>query len=462
MPVGETPAAPGQRRSWTAPRVFAVLGMVYGLALVVVTPPFGSPDEQIHLARAYLISEGHFRVPGQAPGTEAFVPRSIAVLFKRMAHSKPARPPTTFRASELSRTLRQPLNPESRVQAGYLGAHGPVAYAPQALAVFLARIPEASPALLMYLGRLSNLLAYLVAGTLAIAWAPLRKWALCLLLLAPMPLAQAASLSADAPTNALAVLFTAAVWRRLFGQPPRIGRFEQVFLVLASALFALTKPGYWPLAALVLLIPRSRFRDRRERLLLCSAVLLAALLPSLLWLLDARSVEPVPASPDTDPEEQLLFILRSPIGYLRIALCTLAGGWVDYARTLVGVLGHLNIPLPGALYLVYPLALVAAAMADPRDPEELSPWRRIALAAIALACVGCVFTMAYLGWNPVGAATISGVQGRYFVPVLPLALLALPAAGGRLPQGAQAWGATALAALSLSLAVSSVWAAFFS
>jgi uncharacterized membrane protein len=135
---------------------------------------------------------------------------------------------------------------------------------------------------------------------------------------------------------------------------------------------------------------------------------------------------------------------------------------MDYGRTLVGVLGHLNIPLPGALYLIYPLALVAAALSDPRDPGELSPPRRIALVGIFLACAGCVFTMAYLGWNPLGAETISGVQGRYFVPVLPLLLLALPAAGTRLPTESQAWGTAAVAALSLSLAVHSVWEAFFS
>ena len=461
MPVGETPAAPGQRRSWTAPRAFAVLGMVYGLALLVVTPPFGSPDEQIHLARAYLISEGHFRVPGQAPGSEASVPRSIAALFKRMAHTKPARPPRTYRASDLVRTLRQPLNPEARVRAGYLGAHGPIAYAPQALAIFVGRISEASPAALLYLGRLSNLLAYLVAGYFAITWAPLRKWALCLLLLTPMPLAQAASLSADAPTNALAVLFAAAAWRSLFTRQPRISRFDAVFLVLASALFGLTKPGYWPLAALVLLIPGTRFRDGRQRWLLCSAVLIAALLPSLLWLLGARSVEPVAASPGVDPEDQLLFMLRNPTRFMGITLRTVSAALVDYERTLVGVLGHLNIPLPGALYLVHPLALIATAMADPGDPEELSPARRIALAGIVLACAGCVFIMAYLGWNPVGAETISGVQGRYFVPVLPLALLALPAAGRRIPPRAQAWGATAVAVLCLSLTVSSVWKAFY-
>ena len=41
---------------------------------------------------------------------------------------------------------------------------------------------------------------------------------------------------------------------------------------------------------------------------------------------------------------------------VRIVWCRSEDG-----RTLVGVLGHLNVPLPGALYLIFPVALAAAA-----------------------------------------------------------------------------------------------------
>jgi uncharacterized membrane protein len=215
------------------------------------------------------------------------------------------------------------------------------------------------------------------------------------------------------------------------------------------------------LAALVLVIPETRFRSGRHRWLWCTAVVIAALLPSLLWLLAARAAEPTAASPGVDPDQQLFFILRNPISFIGIIFRTLPAAWEGYVVSLVGVLGHVNIPLPGVLYLLYPVALIAAALTDPRDPAELSPMRRTALVGIFAACAGCVLTMAYLGWNPVGRETISGVQGRYFVPALPLLLLAIPAAGLRLPPQSQAWGTAAVAALSLSLAVDSVRRAFF-
>lgn len=83
------------------PRVFVALGLVFGLAFIALTPPLGSPDEQIHLARTFLISEGHLSVPGRAPGFEATFPRSLLTLHRKLGHAKPTRPPRHFSTEEL-------------------------------------------------------------------------------------------------------------------------------------------------------------------------------------------------------------------------------------------------------------------------------------------------------------------------------------------------------------------------
>jgi hypothetical protein len=462
LPAEDKPPEPTRASGWTAEKIFAVVGLTFGLALVLATPPFGAPDEHSHLARAYLISEGRFSLPGRATGAEAWIPRSMVTLYGRMAHSEPLRRPRSYRPSEILEHLRQPLAPEQRVQVGFIGTNGPVAYAPQALAVLLGRLWEASPAALLFLGRFANLVCYIALGWFAIARAPLRKWALCLILLTPMALAQAASLSADAPTNALAALFVAWVWRIAFAPGSEVTRRDLIALVLISALLGLTKLAYWPLAALALLIPGDRFRNGPRRSAFCVAVAAAALLPAVFWLLMVRASDPVPISENADAVQQLLFILRQPLTYLAVILNTVVRGFADYARTFVGILGHLNIPLPTVLYAIYPLGILAASLCDPRDPRELSPGRRVGLVGIFLVCGACVFTMSYLGWNPVESPVISGVQGRYFVPALPLLFLALPSAGVPLSLEIRAGGTAALATISLALAVSAVWEAFYS
>ncbi len=443
------------------PRLFCLIAIAFGLAFVALTPPMGSPDEHVHLARAFLISEGHFAAPGSAPGAQADFPRSLVALHTRMAHAMPGRAPRRYNAAELSRLFDQPLAPEERTAAGYLGAYSPVAYAPQATAILLGRLFEPSPAALLYLGRLANLLFYVGAGWLALRHTPVRRWALCLFLLAPMSLAQAVSLSADAPTLALSALFVALACRSAFGPGERMSGGALVALVTTAALVGLSKPGYWALAGLVFLIPSERFRDLRHRALACAAVVVAMLGPSLLWLIFTRAGQlPLPA-PLADPEAQLLFVLENPVRFLKTVFATLIGGSVLYLRSFVGVLGHLNVPLPSVLYVVYPLALGAAALADSRDSPQLNRGRRAALVGLFALGAGCVFLLAYLGWNAVGAALIHGVQGRYFTPLVPLALLALPGLARKpsSPRLALATGSVAVAALGA--AAHALWRGFW-
>jgi uncharacterized membrane protein len=123
-----------------------------------------------------------------------------------------------------------------------------------------------------------------------------------------------------------------------------------------------------------------------------------------------------------------------------------------YLRTLVGTLGQLDIQLPELVYFAYPALLLAAAATDPHDPAALTPLRRLALVAL-FACVSLgVLTLAYLGWNPVGERWIHGVQGRYFLPALPLLLVALPAIRP-VPERTRSWGAVLCSTATLSTAL---------
>lgn len=445
----------------TPSRVFVALGLVFGLAFIALTPPLGSPDEQVHLARTFLISEGHLRVPGRAPGFEATFPRSLLTLYRRLGHTKPTTPPRHFSGAELRALFAQPLAAESRRPGVSLGTYGPVAYLPQALLMLPGRLLDAPPVVLVYLGRLGNLLGWLVAGWLALRLLPLRGWAICLLLLTPMAVAQAASLSADVPTHAAALLVFAFATRAGFGPESRARRGDLVGLIVALGALGLAKPGYWLLAALVVLIPASRFPGRRERVVVYAATLLAAFVPSALWLAWAKAADPL-LSPLADPSGQLGFVLSHPLEFTGVLAATLQRFFFAYLIGFVGILGHLNVHLPTALYVLFPCALAALALADRGDPPTLGPARRAALLVLFLIGAVGILSLAYVGWCRVGQGVVNGVQGRYFAPFVPLLLLALPARGERLPPGLSAWGAGVMAAGALSSAATSLWSGFFS
>lgn len=446
-------ASPPQPRT-----VFLALCWLGGVSLAALMPPLGNADEQVHLARAYLISEGTFLPPAEGAGS---FPKSLVELEARMAHAPPMQPARRFRSEEIRAALEQPLRPDERVPAGALSYYTPLVYLPQALAIGVARRLDAAPAVLVYAGRLANLAAYAALGWLALGRAAVARWPLCLLLLLPMAVSEAASLSGDAATLAAAVLFVALASRAAWG--PGAPERGPLALAASGALLGCMKPGYWPVAALVLWIPAERLAGRRARVVLLGAVAAAVIGPYALWgaWLAAHGVSAIHGS--ADPGAQLAGILTSPFAFAGVLARTIGEGFATYVESFVGMLGRLNVHLPGPLWTMAPLALAASALAEPPLERGPSPAARAALALLFAAGIALVFTLAYVSVNAPGARFVSGVQGRYFLPFAPLGLLAIPPLGGR---GSRAEAAPAVcaglwAALLLAGAAHAVWTAYY-
>jgi uncharacterized membrane protein len=447
-----------RRAAWLLqPHVlFATIATVFGLLYVVTTPPFMAPDEVRHLGRAYLISQGVLGLPHEGAGERAQLPRSIL----RLDRSAAGLWPMGLRANRYEPVLRGfwdvPLAPHDRARVPAPSSYSPLAYLPQALAIAVVRGFEPPAVLLLYVARLANLAACVATFAWAIRLAPLRRWAFFLLALMPMSLFQAASCSADAVTNAVALLFLVLVLRACSRTSPgELSDSTVTGLVGLSGLLGLMKPGYWPLAACTLLVPRVCYRDRHQWWALNVGVALAALVPSGAWLLAVRAADLAPLTASADPPAQLRFIAEHPIDFL----VALVRGPIEHAHRIgmsfVGVLGYLDVGLPAPVYALYPAALLVSALGDGPDPPPWNAARRVFLVAIFLAASATMMAIAYVGWNAVGAPFVDGVQGRYFLPMAPLLLVALPA---------PSWPAAARAVAPVAIAVSvyaswcSVWA----
>ncbi|MDD4850583.1 MAG: DUF2142 domain-containing protein [Gemmiger sp.] len=96
----------------------------------------------------------------------------------------------------------------------------------------------------------------------------------------------------------------------------------------------------------------------------------------------------------------------------------------DYLRTLVGgSLSYYTLDLAwGWVLLLYLLLAFAALPAADAVLPHFSPAVRLVGWLAALGCCGLV-VLGCITWTPTYYQTIYGLQGRYFLPVLPLALL---------------------------------------
>ena len=75
-------------------------------------------------------------------------------------------------------------------------------------------------------------------------------------------------------------------------------------------------------------------------------------------------------------------------------------------------------------YVFIVISLMAGILNE-EIKNKFSKFQTIIIVLIALAIIGLVFTSLYIQWTETTEVVIKGVQGRYFLPILPLILLLL-------------------------------------
>ena len=410
--------------------------------MLVLSLPFRGPDELIHFYKAYSISEGNVLCqvkvpPGAAKrsgpdskwvGNE--IPHTLQVTADRTVQKIKLPMPSGAIAS----AFNVPMRSSPRAFVNYSGwssiaMYSPVGYAPQVAGILLGRIFSLSPILLMYLARLFNLLVFILLVSLAIRWTPVGKWTMVLVAVMPLTINLAASVSADAVAISLSFLFIAGVLKMAHQQPAsRLGGRQLGLLALLAFLLALSKPPYFLLVFLLLLIPAKRLGGRGKYAAVFGGMLAGTVAVAAGWDLLVRNVY-VGRLASVSPSLQISYILHNPPRFAWIMLRTAYTYKTFWPKTFVGGIGFLEVNLPVIFLALYLLALVAVALLEPVDRTPDLREKGVSLGVFLGITVVTLATF-YITWTPVGQRLIDGFQARYFIPIVPLLLLVL--ANGRL------------------------------
>jgi len=253
------------------------------------------------------------------------------------------------------------------------------------------------------------------------------KWVFVVLAVMPMAAFQMASVSADALTNAIALLFTAMILRLALTESSVDAR-ALAALLATSLLLSLSKQAYSALLLLFLAVPASRLGSPRRYLAVFAS--LVALNAAALggWAFVTKDVYAPPSwINNVDPAAQLRWIAANPTQFTGMLLESYS--WPEprvYSDFMVGrALGWMDTAIPYAVIRSYQFVLIAAALFDSRSEIRMGARIKIVALAVALVELALIGTMAYVGASAVGAKRIAGIQGRYFIPLSALPLLML-------------------------------------
>jgi uncharacterized membrane protein len=428
--------------------------------------PLRVPDEAGHMYRAYLVSEGYCTgVPAIGQGADfRYIDRLPWIQLSR--HT----------------TGRDLLNLVDDAQGRPIGLiswfyavnlYSCIPYLPAGAAFRLGRTFEAAPLTLMYFGRFANLLFYLGLVVVAMRLLPEFQLPLAVLALMPMSLHQAASLSADAVTMAVSFIITAYVVRlALAGKPAQLKRSDYLLLLAGVVVAALCKSDAG-LVFLLLLIPGTKFPDRRTRWLAIAGYIVLAFGVAALWQYINRPNGEINVTLKSvagiHPDENAVTILERPVLFLSAVNRTVVGLGHEYLEEFVGKLGWDDIRLPGWIPWVYLVLLVVAAAAYRAGPQ-LSRWQRILLIGVFVLNVGATFAVVWtteMSHQAIetdmvaGRGFISGLQGRYLIPFAYSFLIAVSGLIHRRVRGRWiAVSALALIAMVNAVALHIVWNRF--
>ncbi|MDD5678989.1 MAG: DUF2142 domain-containing protein [Kiritimatiellae bacterium] len=431
------------RSEISAHRFFLCVAPAMCLLMVWLTPPFQAADEYAHYFRIHQIAEGQWYGEKFDDRVGGFIPVSILKTTEAF-DNMPRNPRQKLQWSLWRQTWSVPLCPEHRVARDFAGAGcmPSYAYLPQAAGMRIGTLFNSPPILLFYLARLANAFAWCLLVYLAVRLIPTASWLLTALALAPMSIFQAGSLSYDASINGLAFLFLALILRRAFAVDYSLNWKDLFIWMLIVVAIAASKLFYAALALLIFIVlpklpgKRSHYVKTALFLAIVTAICFGLWTMAKSNYLTYDEYNPAfrdtqPFVPGSSPFLQARYLLNHPGAFLRAAATTMFTS--DQYITWIGKLGWLDTPFPNWFYIGFGLLVLSIVAADRVPGVRILMLQRIFLVAIAALAAVSVLVSLYLFFTPVGADIIQGVQGRYFISIVPLVLIAFHGKLARIP-----------------------------
>ncbi|KAA0790935.1 DUF2142 domain-containing protein [Bacillus wiedmannii] len=407
---------------------FVVVTGIMGVMFSFNNPLFEATDENFHFAKAYDISLGNLLSTKQGDKVGVNLPENIDDM------PRPNQFETTYgllangerydRAKSDIWDTYTFADKTNFVEQPTTAVYTPIPYIPQALGLIIANILGLKAFSALMLGRIFNLAVYIALSALAIKIIPRLKNTLAFLAAFPLFVSLSASFSADAILMGLNYLFIAVMLQKLMrSEKNTLGIKDFIIPIVLLILIVLCKFTYWPLSFLIFaFIGRDLFRTKMQGVM---SFLLLAGIPGLImssWnLFVMKFVGTINPNEKINPVGQLKFILEHPVEVMKAFFGTFESGMSMWMNMLnqVGWVTHLM----SGIVLISMVGLVMTVIFDYSEDEfKLRNFDYAVFILTIVSVVGLVMLSLYLTWSEVGADFISGLQGRYFLPVIPIVL----------------------------------------
>ena len=426
------PARANSKR-WLA-TIVATVGLVMAVQYAVLIPPVQSPDESAHIYRAYGLADNDFFVPKNSvenpfnQDVDEGLERFVQGWREKLATKGDERVTPNLASSMNSTSFKGREGRVWNAAAGYF----PVLYWPAASGFALA-MDASQPVWVGNLwARTFMAIIAIIATALALMISRAGTATIAAVSLLPMTLAQYGSVNFDATTISHGLLVVALLTTSVFDteNPEQIPRWARTGCWLLFTVLIISKPVYIAL----LLLPTAwiffkhgnvwakrpslrEVKNSRVELLMVGAALL--LLFGWVAHMSANLVD-LRIKDTVSIGARITQAVTSPVELFTILGNTITENGRFYWESAIGIMGWLDTPLPRAFYFQATAFLLMAFVVDAIAVNGLPKKERLLLFISLVGYVVALFLLFWASWTPRNGTFIEGIQGRYFIPVIPL------------------------------------------
>ena len=458
--------------------VFLVTFIFIGLLYTLVFNPFSAPDEPKHFATAYHLAN---KIMGSTDDESvfAYVRKSDAESGYLLCPSINMYKNTYDKIDDGVETEKIQFN-----NAPILYANNMEICLPSAIGVLVGKALNLNTVWLMELGRIFNMLFLVILIWLAIKITPIGKMVFFSVAMFPMVLEQATSYSYDVTIIGGFFLYI-AYFMYLIYEKDKLQLKDYIIMAILTLIMSPCKLIYVAVAGLVLLLPIKKIGKKAYFSMLIT-VMVCLLVGN--WYVNLYNVVTMSGTQNTsqevteetsgkelivedengseytesakDAENEIVVqespyytlqhFIEQPLEFIKIYANTLKVSLYLYIFTTGGSrLGWLEINVKESLIALFFLIALCSVWIV-REKETKVKWlHRVFYIGIVISVIFLAMLAMLLGYTPKDMNVIQGVQGRYFLPVVPLAIFAFANIKIKLKEGSDKVFVVALAFLNI-------------
>lgn len=414
---------------------FVALAIIFGILILILTPPFCSPDENTHYLNMCRIVDGNLFldvVDGQAGNYITVAQSTFYDTFYGRYDGMHTSEKYNFWELYVQDHSETMVNDELIFRPFHLSNINPLAYMVQASgASITSNVLGLSNPMSMLIGaKLFTLAFYIAVIALAIKKTPVLKRTMLLIALMPMSIYQGASISYDAILIPASMLLFAYSMRLVLSSEDYRVKGEDIAGICFSCVFLFsTKIAYAPLILILLAISIKKFGSLKKYFACIGAVATIGIVFYLVPLIINNALIGGCTNIGTSElvAQQKEYLMSNPFKVFPILFNTAGEYSIFWRNGFFGILGNLDTNFPQIFIILYYFVLFITATIELCTIPKFS-WlaRALSIAGPIIFYIGTVIAM-YVSWTPlvigVGGDVSTGTQGRYFIPVFLFAIM---------------------------------------